>query len=279
MPRAAPCSLGRGETTAQRNAARRTLEVGAERHRSAAANLLTREGPRFACTAAFSGPARGILRRSRACSNGACVLLTRRALSPYRHARPATMVSLLWSTGSARRRAGSRGRLGTMTGVGKWQCRSTLNQWRAIRYKYGMIGRRCYRRITRWGRGGWIAVAAVSVALSPLLAGCSSFSSSSASSSPPEPGAASSATSGSPAAPSSSSASGASAESLRQSLVGFLKAFRDPEPDEVGAPAKMGAAQPQPGAAVPPSSVASAPPAAGTSTSLNPPPAQQATGQ
>jgi hypothetical protein len=81
--------------------------------------------------------------------------------------------------------------------------------------------------------------------------------SSSASSSGLEPGAGGPlpSPSGSPAAQSSSSASGTSAESLKQSLVYFLKAFRDLEPDEVAAPAKIGAAQPQPTAE-------SAPPAA-----------------
>jgi hypothetical protein len=44
MPRAVPCSLGRGDTTAQGNATRRSLEARAERHRPAAAKLLTREG-------------------------------------------------------------------------------------------------------------------------------------------------------------------------------------------------------------------------------------------
>jgi hypothetical protein len=138
---------------------------------------------------------------------------------------------------------------------------------------------RFQRRIIRWGEGGRLSVAAA-VALSPLLAGCSSLSSSSASSPPPEPGVASSSPSGSPAAPSPSSAPGVSAESLKQSLVAFLKAFRDPEPaDELGA--KVSVAQPQPGAAVPPSSPVSALPA-GAPTSLNPPaasPLQKPTAQ
>jgi hypothetical protein len=78
----------------------------------------------------------------------------------------------------------------------------------------------------------------------------------------PQPGApssssASSSPSGSSAAPSSSSAAGTSVESLNQSLVDFLKAFRDLQPDE-RAPAKIGAAQPLPN---PPSSATAAAPA------------------
>jgi hypothetical protein len=66
-------------------------------------------------------------------------------------------------------------------------------------------------------------------------------------------------------------------QSLKEGLVGFLKAFRDPEPDEVGArpqPAAptMAAAQPQPNAAAPPGATAPAP-AAGPPTSLTPSPA------
>jgi hypothetical protein len=120
------------------------------------------------------------------------------------------------------------------------------------RYKCGMDGLRdCVPG------SGWLTIAAASIALSPLLAGCSSFSSSSASSSAPEPGAASSSPSSSSAAPSSWSASGTTAGTVKQPLVGFLKVFRDPEPDEVDAPTKIGAAPPQPGA--PSSSSASSP--------------------
>jgi hypothetical protein len=108
-----------------------------------------------------------------------------------------------------------------------------------------------------WGAGN--VVVAASIALLPLLAGCSSFSSSSASSPAPEPGAASASPSSSPAAPSSLSASGTSAGTVKQSLVGFLKVFRDPEPNEVDAPAKIGAAPPQPGAPSSPSASSSAP--------------------
>ena len=111
-------------------------------------------------------------------------------------------------------------------------------------YKCGMDGCSTARR----GLGGWLNIVAASIALSPLLSGCSSFSSSSASSSGPEPGAASSSPPGSSAAPSASSPSGTSVETLKQPIVGFLKVFRDPEPDEAGAPAKIGVAQPQPGA-------------------------------
>ena len=100
----------------------------------------------------------------------------------------------------------------------------------------------------RRGIGWWLTIVAASIALSPLLSGCSSFSSSSASSSAPEPGAASSSPSGSSAAPSASSPSVTSVETVKQPVVGFLKVFRDPEPDEASAPAKIGAAQPQPGA-------------------------------
>jgi hypothetical protein len=105
-------------------------------------------------------------------------------------------------------------------------------------YKCGMDG------VRHAPGSGWLTIVAASIALLPLLAGCSSFSSSSASSPPPEPGAASALPSSSAAAPSSSSASGTSAGTVKQSFVGFLKVFRDPEPDEVDAPAKIGAAQP-----------------------------------
>ena len=122
------------------------------------------------------------------------------------------------------------------------------------RYKCGMDGlRHCAPG------SGWLTIVAASIALSPLLAGCSSLSSSSASSPAPEPGVASASPSSSPAAPSSSSASGTSAGTVKQSFVGFLKVFRDPEPDEVDAPAKIGAAQPQPGAPFSSSASSSAP--------------------
>ena len=122
------------------------------------------------------------------------------------------------------------------------------------RYKCGMDGlRHCAPG------SGWLTIVAASIALSPLLAGCSSLSSSSASSPAPEPGVASASPSSSPAAPSSSSASGTSAGTVKQSFVGFLKVFRDPEPDEVDAPAKIGAAQPQPGAPSSSSASSSAP--------------------
>jgi hypothetical protein len=121
--------------------------------------------------------------------------------------------------------------------------RSALRLMACSRYKCGMDGlRHCAPG------SGWLTIVAASIALSPLLAGCSSLSSSSASSPAPEPGVASASLSSSPAAPSSSSASGTSAGTVKQSFVGFLKVFRDPEPDEVDAPAKIGAAQPQPGA-------------------------------
>jgi len=93
------------------------------------------------------------------------------------------------------------------------------------RYKCGMDGlRHCAPG------SGWLTIVAASIALSPLLAGCSSLSSSSASSPAPEPGVASASPSSSPAAPSSSSASGTSAGTVKQSFVGFLKVFRDRSP-------------------------------------------------
>jgi len=119
-------------------------------------------------------------------------------------------------------------------------------------YKCGMDG------VRHAPGSGWLTIVAASIALLPLLAGCSSLSSSSASSPTPEPGAASVLPSSSAAAPSSPSASGTSAGTVKQSFVGF-KVFRDPEPDEVDAPAKIGAAQPQPGAPSSSSASSSAP--------------------
>jgi hypothetical protein len=95
---------------------------------------------------------------------------------------------------------------------------------------------------------------------------------------PAGPSVASSAPSAAPAGQTSSSTSGASAEALKDSLVGFLKAFRDPEPGEAGArpqpgPSQMAAVQQQPNAVAGPATqgAPAAPP-----TSLTPPPTSPA---